>query len=61
MLFFMKILKKENRGGLRLGAGRKSLFKGPTKGIKFMCPVSKIDELKKLVANNFLSWRKDGL
>lgn len=49
-------MKQETRGGFRKGAGRKSIFKEPTKGVKFMCPVSKVDDLKKYVNSKFLKW-----
>ena len=42
-------MKKETRGGQRKGAGRKSPFQEQTKGVKFMCPLSKVEELKKYV------------
>jgi len=54
-------MKKETRGGHREGAGRKSPFKEPTKGVKFMCPVSKVDELKKYVNRQLLKWSKSGI
>lgn len=53
--------KKETRGGSGRGQGRKSLFKEKTKGVKFMCPVSKVDELKKYVNRKLLGWSKSGI
>lgn len=53
--------KKETRGGQRKGAGRKSPFKEKTKGVKFMCPVSKVDDLKKYVNRQLLKWSKSGI
>ncbi len=53
--------KKETRGGQREGAGRKSPFKEKTKGVKFMCPLSKVDELKKYVNRKLLEWSKSGI
>lgn len=53
--------KKENRGGTRPGSGRPSLFKEKTKGVKFMCPVSKVDALKKYVNRKLLEWSKSGI
>lgn len=53
--------KKETRGGSGRGQGRKSPFKETTKGIKFMCPVSKVDDLKKYVNRKFLEWSKSGI
>lgn len=56
-----KLTKKETRGGLRVNAGRKSPFKEKTKGVKFMCPESKVDELKKYVTVKLLKWAKSGI
>ncbi len=53
--------KKETRGGSGRGQGRKSPFKEQTKGVKFMCPVSKVDELKKYVNRQLLKWSKSGI
>jgi len=53
--------KKENRGGTRPGSGRKSLFKEKTKGVKFMCPISKEPDLKKYVNRKLLEWSKSGI
>jgi len=53
--------KKETRGGSGRGQGRKSPFKEATKGIKFMCPVSKAEELKKYVNRQLLKWSKSGI
>lgn len=57
----MKLNKKETRGGPGRGQGRKSPFKEKTKGVKFMCPVSKVDELKKYVNRKLLEWSKNGV
>lgn len=54
-------IKKETRGGSNRGQGRKSLFKEKTKGVKFMCPVSKVDALKKYVNRKLLEWSKSGI
>jgi len=53
--------KKEKRGGSRPGSGRKSLFKQKTKGVKFMCPISGVDALKKYVNAKLLEWSKSGI
>jgi len=53
--------KKETRGGQREGAGRKSPFKEGTKGVKFMCPISKEPDLKKYVNRKLLEWSKSGI
>lgn len=54
-------MKEETRGGKRNNAGRKSPFKEKTKGVKFMVPVSKVDELKKYVNRKLLGWSKSGI
>ena len=56
-----KTIKEETRGGKRKNAGRKSPFKEETKGVKFMCPVSKVEELKKHVNLKLLEWSKNGI
>jgi hypothetical protein len=50
--------KKETRGGPGRGQGRKNPFKEPTKGIKFMCPISKEIEFKAYVKIKLDSWVK---
>ncbi len=55
------LVKKETRGGANRGQGRKSPFKEKTKGVKFMCPESKVDELKKYVTVKLLKWAKSGI
>ena len=40
---------KETRGGSRLNAGAKPKYSEPTKTTAFRIPISKIDEVKKLV------------
>lgn len=49
-------MKKETRGGKRAGAGRKSIYKEPTKQVKVTCPVSKIEELKKILDQHLNFW-----
>jgi len=56
----MKV-KKETRGGSGRGQGRKSPFKEKTKGVKFMCPISKEPDLKKYVNRKLLEWSKSGI
>lgn len=48
-------------GGTRDGSGRPSLFKEKTKGVKFMCPISKESDLKKYVNRKLLEWSKSGI
>ena len=55
------IQKKETRGGHREGAGRKSPFKEKTLPVKFTCPISKVDELKKYVNGKFAEWIEKGV
>jgi hypothetical protein len=57
----MSSKKKETRGGSDRGQGRKSPFKEKTKGVKFMCPISKVDALKKYVNRKLLEWSKSGI
>ena len=40
---------KQNHGGYRLNAGSKPKYNEPTKTMAFRIPISKIDEVKKLV------------
>jgi len=42
-------MKKENRGGKRANAGSKPKYNEPTKTTAFRVPISKIDEVKKMV------------
>jgi hypothetical protein len=53
--------RKAGSGGTRPGSGRKSLFKEKTKGVKFMCPISKEADLKKYVKRKLLEWSKSGI
>lgn len=42
-------MKQEKRGGKRINAGAKPKYTEPTKTTTFRIPISKIDEVKKLV------------
>ncbi len=53
--------KKIQRGGPGRNQGRKSLFREETKGVKFTCPVSKVEELKKAVKKMFEKWVREGV
>ncbi len=53
--------RKPGSGGQRENSGRKSLFKEKTKGVKFMCPISKEADLKKYVNRKLLEWSKSGI
>ena len=41
--------KKETRGGTRKGSGAKPKYSEQTKTVAFRCPLSKVDELKKII------------
>jgi hypothetical protein len=53
--------RKPGSGGVRKNSGRPSLFKEKTKGVKFMCPISKEADLKKYVNRKLLEWSKSGI
>lgn len=57
----IKKQRKPGSGGQRVNSGRKSLFKEKTKGVKFMCPISKEPDLKKYVNRKLLEWSKTGV
>lgn len=42
-------MEGKKHGGKRMGSGRKPKYKEPTKTIAFRVPVSKIEEIKKLI------------
>jgi len=50
-------MKKETRGGSRKNAGAKPKYTEPTKTTAFRIPVSKIDEVKKVVNKILLAYR----
>ena len=52
-------MKKENRGGSRLNSGAKPKYTEPTKTTAFRIPISKIDELKKLVRDFLASYERE--
>jgi hypothetical protein len=47
---------KENRGGSGRGQGRHLKYGEATKNVSFRCPVSKIEQLKKLVNAALAGW-----
>ncbi len=51
--------KKENRGGSRLNAGAKPKYTEPTKTTAFRIPISKIDEVKKLVIEFLAGYERE--
>jgi hypothetical protein len=53
--------RKPGSGGKRENSGRPSPFKEKTKGVKFMCPISKEPDLKKYVNRKLLEWSKSGI
>lgn len=50
------VKKKENRGGSGRGQGRHLKYGEATKNVSFRCPVSKIEQLKKLVNAALAGW-----
>jgi|688.fasta_scaffold306418_3 hypothetical protein len=50
------ILQKMEWGGTRSGSGAKPKYNEPTTTIAFRCPVSKVDELKKVVNTKLAKW-----
>ena len=54
----MKIAKtkKETRGGTRSGSGARPKYNEPTTTIAFRCPISKVDELKKIINTKLAKW-----
>jgi hypothetical protein len=48
--------KKETRGGTRSGSGAKPKYNEPTTTIAFRCPISKVDELKKVINTKLAKW-----
>jgi hypothetical protein len=52
-------MKKENRGGSRLNAGAKPKYNEPTKTTAFRIPISKIDEVKKLVREFLAGYERE--
>lgn len=47
---------KENRGGYGRGQGRHLKYGEATKNFSIRCPVSKIEQLKKLVNDALVGW-----
>ncbi len=47
---------KKTHGGTRSGSGAKPKYNEPTTTIAFRCPVSKVDELKKVVNTKLAKW-----
>ena len=52
-------MKQENRGGSRLNAGAKPKYNEPTKTMSFRIPISKIDEVKKLVRDFLAGYERE--
>lgn len=50
--------KKETRGGTRKNAGAKPKYNEETKTISFRVPISKIEEIKKIIKDKLLEWHK---
>ncbi len=49
--------RKPGSGGFRTGAGSKPKYAEPTKSIAFRVPVSKVDEVKKIVNKKLKDWK----
>ena len=43
---------KSKHGGARKGSGAKPKFNEPAKKVSFLCPISKIDEIKNIIKIN---------
>lgn len=55
----VNIIKAEKpKGGKRAGSGAKKKYGEETATISFRCPESKLEELKTLVNNLLLTWKK---
>jgi hypothetical protein len=52
-------IEKENRGGKRESAGAKPKYNEPTKTMAFRVPISKIDEVKKLVREFLAGYERE--
>ena len=52
-------MKKENRGGKRLGSGRPHKYNEQTKIISFRVPISKEQEVKKIVQKKLNEYKKN--
>lgn len=52
-------MKQETRGGSRLNAGAKPKYSEPTKTTAFRIPISKIDEVKKMVREFLASYGRE--
>lgn len=52
-------MKKSNRGGLRKGSGAKPQYSEPTTTIAFRVPVSKVNEIRKIVKTKLNEWRQN--
>jgi len=49
-------MKQVTKGGSRKGSGAKLKYNEPTQTTSFRCPVSKLDEIKRLVKNKLSEW-----
>lgn len=48
--------KKDNRGGVRKGAGAKRKYNEQTVTISFRCPLSKVEDIKSLINHRLNKW-----
>lgn len=56
---YFNMNKKDNRGGPGRGQGRKPRFLTKTKGVKFMIPITKEQELKDHVNSILVKWENE--
>jgi hypothetical protein len=55
----LKNIFKQTHGGKRLNAGSKPKYNEPTKTTAFRIPISKIDEVKKLVRDFLAGYERE--
>ena len=53
----VNILNNPKHGGTRKGAGAKPKYSEQTKTVAFRCPLSKVDELKKIINAKLNEWK----
>ena len=54
----MKLKDKKGWGGARQGSGAKPKYSEKTTTIAFRVPISKVDEVKKIIKNKQTQWKK---
>jgi hypothetical protein len=53
-----RLFNKHKRGGSRKGSGAKPQYNEETITFGVRCPVSKVDELKKIINQKLKEWKK---